>query len=167
MTESSVPDLGPRWPDNLSAIAAELDALFRRNPYLKHFRAELDDWGLGWARTKVIPTPDSANILGTVHGGIVVGLADAAFEIACNSYGRRCVAIELNTHFLAASELGEPLVAETREVSRSTRLASYRIDVTKRGSDPRPVATLLALAYRTGEWHLGAERYPDDWRKRY
>lgn len=167
MRESDVPGLGPRWPEELSEVAGELDALFRRNPYLKHLGVELDDWGLGWARTKVTPASDGANIVGTVHGGVLVGLADAAFEVACNSYGRRCVAVELSAHFLAASEIGEPLMAETREVNRSARLASYRIEVAKQGSDPGPVATLLALAYRTEGWHLGVERYPDDWRNRY
>jgi acyl-CoA thioesterase len=167
MRESGDTGLGPRWPEALSSVAAELDALFRRNPYLRSLGAEVDDWGLGWARTRVIPKGEGANIMGTVHGGIVVGLADAAFEIACNSYGRRCVAIDINAHFLAVSEVGEPLVAETREVARSARIASYRIDVSKEGSGADPVVSMHALAYRTEGWHLGAERYPDDWRNRY
>jgi acyl-CoA thioesterase len=157
----------PRWPEEMSGIAVELDALFRRNPYLKQLGVELDDWGLGWARTSVTPTSDAANIMGTVHGGIVVGLADAAFEIACNSYGRRCVAVELSAHFNASSEIGKPLVAQASEVSRSARLASYRIEVTSHGTDSGPVAALLALAYRTGDWHLGRERYSDEWRERH
>jgi acyl-CoA thioesterase len=167
MGESGDAGLGPRWPEELSSVAAELDALFRHNPYLGSIGAEVDDWGLGWARTRLIPRDEGANIMGTVHGGIVVGLADAAFEIACNSYGRRCVAIDINAHFLAASEIGEALVAETREVARSARIASYRIDVSKEGSGADPVVSMLALAYRTEGWHLGAERYPDDWRNRY
>jgi acyl-CoA thioesterase len=155
-----------RWPERLAAIAIDLDNLFRGNPYLKHLGAEIDDWGLGWARTKLTPGDDSGNIVGTTHGGIVVGLADAAFETACNSYGRQCVAIELSTHFVAASEIGTPLVAEATEVSRSRRLGSYRVEVSDE-SKHTIVATVLALAYRTDDWHLGADRYPPDWRARY
>ena len=128
---------------------------------------EVDDWGLGWARTRLVPSGDVANIVGTAHGGVVVGLADTAFEIACNSYGRQCVAVELTTHFLRPAEIGQSLVAESREVSRSARLASYGVQVTEGGSPSRPIATLLALAYRTEGWHLGADRYPDDWKARY
>ncbi|HZA40100.1 MAG TPA: hotdog fold thioesterase [Actinomycetota bacterium] len=156
-----------RWPVELSEVAAELDALFRGNPYLKHMDVEVETWGLGWARTRMTPSTDVANITGTAHGGVVVGLADAAFEIACNSYGRRCVAVELTTHFLAPGRAGIPLVAEALEISRSARIASYSVDVSEGEGSSRPVATLLALAYRSEKWHLGADRYPEEWKARH
>ena len=158
---------GARWPKDLFRLASELDGLFRGNPYLKRMDAEIVDWGLGWARTRITPSERLANIMGIPHGGVIVGLADAAFEIACNSYGRQCVAVELTTHFLASAAVGSPLVAEAREVSRSARLASYEIDVTEDGGSSRSIATLLALAYRTDKWHLGADRWPDDWKSRH
>lgn len=157
----------PRWPDEFSSLAGELNVLFRENPFHKRIDVEIEDWGLGWARTRVVPSAELANLVGTAHGGVVVGLADAAFEIACNSYGRRCVAVELTTHFLARGEIGEPLVAEAREISRSARLASYAVEVRKPAGSSGPIATILALSYRTEEWHLGADRYPDDWRSRH
>jgi acyl-CoA thioesterase len=166
MTESDDRGPDPRWPDALSTLATELDSLFRGNPYLRRMAAEVDDWGLGWARTRQVPSGELANIMGTAHGGVVVGLADTAFEIACNSYGRQCVAVELTTHFLRPAEVGASLVAESREISRSARVASYEVQVME-GSASRPIATLLALAYRTDRWHLGADRYPDDWKARY
>jgi acyl-CoA thioesterase len=167
MTDPGGRELRPQWPEDLQSLAAELDALFRSNPYLRRMAVEIDDWGLGWARTRAMPSAELANVIGTAHGGVVVGLADTAFEIACNSYGRQCVAAELTAHFIAPGEVGKPLVAETREVSRSTRLASYEIEVTEAGGNSKPVATLLALAYRTDRWHLGADRYPDDWKARH
>ena len=167
MTRSSGRPWGAQWPEDLSAVAAELDAHFRSNPYLKHLGGEIESWGLGWARTMLTPTGDVANIVGTAHGGVVAGLADCAFEVACNSYGRACVAAELSVHFLAPSRIGKTLVAEAREIGRSTRLASYEVNVKEDVGGSRPVATLLALAYRTERWHLGTERYPDDWRTRY
>jgi acyl-CoA thioesterase len=159
----------PRWPDELSVLAHGLDSLFRSSPFSKRMGVEIEDWGLGWARTRMVPTTEMVNVIGTAHGGVVVGLADAAFEIACNSYGRQCVAIDITTHFHAPGRVGRQLSAEAREVSRSARLASYEITVTEQGDseqgDPsRSVATLLALAYRTDEWHLGGGRYPDEWK---
>jgi acyl-CoA thioesterase len=156
-----------RWPVDLSEVAAELDALFRGNPYLKHMEVEVEAWGLGWARTRMTPSTDVVNIIGAAHGGVVVGLADAAFEIACNSHGRRCVAIELTTHFLAPGRADIPLIAEAREISRSARIASYSVQVSESQGSSRPVATLLALAYRTEKWHLGANRYPEEWKARH
>jgi acyl-CoA thioesterase len=167
MTELDGREPGPQWPADLLTLAKELDALFRSNPYLGRMAVEIDDWGLGWARTRALPSADLANVIGTAHGGVVVGLADASFEIACNSYGRQCVAVELTAHFLAPSEIGRSMVAEAREISRSTRLASYEIEVTQAGGNSRQVATLLALAYRTDRWHLGGDRYPDDWKARH
>jgi acyl-CoA thioesterase len=167
MTELDGREPGPQWPADLLTLSKELDALFRSNPYLGRMAVEIDDWGLGWARTRAEPSADLANVIGTAHGGVVVGLADTSFEIACNSYGRQCVAVELSAHFLAPGEIGRPLVAETREISRSARLASYEIEVTEAEGTSRQVATLLALAYRTDRWHLGADRYPDDWKARH
>ena len=157
----------PRWPDDLSSLAGELDGLFRSNPFHEQIGVAVEDWGLGWARTRVVPSADLANIIGTAHGGVVVGLADAAFEIACNSYGRQCVAVELSAHFLARGEIGSPLVADAREISRSARLASYEVEVRTGSGTSSPIAAFLALAYRTDLWHLGPDRYPEDWKVRH
>jgi hypothetical protein len=57
-------------------------------------------------------------------------LADSAFEIACNSYGRICVALDVAVHHASAAPLDEPVTAEAVEVPRSSRVASYRITAT-------------------------------------
>lgn len=149
-----------RWPVELEALRADVDAALRDNPFLGAMGIELRDWGLGWAVTAMTPTPQLRNLVGTVHGGVITSLADAAFEVACNSYGRECVALDLVCHFTAAAR-GDQLVAEAEEVSRSRRTASYRITVTEAAVT---VAEFMALAYRTERWRLGAERYPSQWR---
>ena len=108
------------------------------------------------------PTPDHANLAGTVHGGVLFALADAAFEVACNSYGRVAVALETACHYSRPAKVGEPLTAGASEMARSRRTASYRIDV--RGADGELLAWFMALAYRTETWHLGEERWPEAWR---
>jgi hypothetical protein len=50
-------------------------------------------------------------------------------------------------------------------MSRLSRVASYRIELTLEGGEV--AASFTSLAYRTRKWHLGEERYPDDWRSRY
>ena len=65
-----------------------------------------------------------------MHGGALYTLADSAFEVACNSYGRICVALDVTVHHASAAPLGEPVTAEAVDVSRSARVASYRITAT-------------------------------------
>lgn len=157
------PDLQgrPRWPQELGAARDDLDARFRANPFLAHLGIELLDWGPGWSRARMTPGPHLRNLVGTVHGGAITSLADAAFEVACNGYGRVCVALDLTAHFAAAGD--GVLLADAEEVTRSRRTASYSITITAEESGT-VVAHVLAVAYRTARWHGGQERYPDVWR---
>jgi acyl-CoA thioesterase len=155
----------PPWPDGLDDVRAGLDDVFRSNPYLAQVGAELVDWGPGWAHVRTLPSSKALNIAGTVHGGLIASLADLAFEVACNSYGRKCVAVQFDSHFASAARAGIPLVAECRETSRATRIASYRIEVREESSESPPTALCTAIAYRTNGWHLGEDRYPSDWRE--
>lgn len=54
------------------------------------------------------------------------------------------------------------MTAEAVEVSRSARVASYRVTAVGAGGEVR--AWYQATAYRTSRWHFGAERWPEDWR---
>lgn len=139
-----------------------MDTLLRATPLLKTLSIELVAWLPGSAALKMTPTPDHGNLAGSVHGGVLFSLADAAFEIACNSYGRLAVALETSCHYSQPARIGEPITAGASEVARSRRTASYRIDV--RDSKGDLLAWYMCLAYRTDRWHLGEERWPLEWR---
>ena len=123
---------------------------------------ELVSWLPGSATVRMTPSPDHSNLAGTVHGGILFALADAAFEVACNSYGRLAVALETSCHYSRPAKAGEPITAGADEVARSRRTASYKIDV--RSADGELLSWYMCLAYRTDKWHLGEERWPEEWR---
>ena len=160
MTQMSTPYTDPaEMPAN---ARAELDGLFRGGGVGDLLGLRLIDWGPGRSRFLLEPSPKVANIAGSVHGGALYTLADSAFEVACNSYGRICVALDVTVHHASAAPLGEPVSAEAVEVSRSPRIASYRITTTGVDGDVR--AWYLATAYRTSRWHLGVERWPQAWR---
>jgi acyl-CoA thioesterase len=144
-------------------LRAELDERFRATPLYAELGIEVLEWGPGHARMGLTTVPAHANLAGTVHGGVVFSLADAAFEVSCNGYGRLCVALDHVTHFTSGAVVGERLVAEAVEVSRSRRVASYRIEVTGEGGALR--AWTMAVSHRTGRWHLGEQRWPADWRE--
>lgn len=156
----------PRWPAHLKYLRDELDEVLRENRFVAHLGGELADWGLGWARLRLVADPRLSNLVGSVHGGALTALADAAFEVACNSYGRVCVAMDTACHYSQPGPLDATLVADAEEVSRSRRTASYRITVSEEGRS-QPTAWYMATAYRTDRWHLDADRYPEDWKQSY
>lgn len=151
--------VGPQLPAD---VGGELDAVFRGGRLAGLLGLRLVDWAPGRATVELRPTPEVENIAGSVHGGVLYALADSALEVACNSYGRMCVALDVSVHHASAAPLGELVTAEAVEVSRSARIASYRITATGAGGEVR--AWYLATAYRTSRWHLGADRWPQAWR---
>jgi acyl-CoA thioesterase len=143
-------------------LKARLDEIFRSGGLGGVLGFQLVDWGPGRAVVALTPTPAVANITGSVHGGVLYTLADSAFEVACNSYGRVCVALDVSVHHASAAPVGEIVTAEAVEVSRSARVASYRITASGPGGEVR--AWYQATAYRTSRWHFGADSWPSTWR---
>jgi acyl-CoA thioesterase len=90
---------------------------------------EQDDTPPGSARLRAEVGPEHLNQHGTVHGGFVFALADTALAVAANSHGPEAVAIAASIHYTRPAQVGDVLVAEAEKVSRSTRVASYRISV--------------------------------------
>lgn len=143
-------------------LEARLDGMFRGGGLGGLLGFRLVEWGPGRAVVALEPTPSVANITGSVHGGVLYALADSAFEVACNSYGRVCVALDVSVHHASAAPVTETVTAEAVEVSRSARVASYRIIAAGPGGEVR--AWYQATAYRTSRWHFGADAWPADWR---
>lgn len=112
----------------------------------RHFGLELEDLGPGRARVGMICRPETANVLGMVHGTAIFALIDEAFQAACNAHGTVAVALSMNLTFHAPAKMGERLTARTRELHAGRRTATYFIEVT----DPQGglVASCQALAYR-------------------
>jgi acyl-CoA thioesterase len=164
--QASVPDAtggcGGERVDEQVPNRAELDALFRGDGWAEHAGVLLDDWGGGWARVVYVPEPSHRNFGGVVHGGAVFTAGDVAFAVASNSWGRAAVALSIDTHFLAAPAVGEPLTVIASERNRTRRTASY--DIVATAPDDSPVATWHAMVFRLGRWHLGEDAWPVDWR---
>jgi phenylacetic acid degradation protein PaaD len=150
----------------LGELTAELqdrlDAVLRDIGFGRLVGVEVVDWEPGRATTRLVPGADQTNVHGFVHGGALFAVADTAFEVACNSYGRVCVGLDVSVHYASPAQPGEPLVAEAVEVTRSRRVASYRVEVT--GGDGLVRCTALAVAFRTDRWHLGEQDWPPAWR---
>ncbi len=74
--------------------------------------------------------PEFLNGVGTVHGGIIFGVADTAFAYASNSQqglpGARC------NHFLSSmlGQLNDEFTIEAKEIYLGGRTAIYQVMVT-------------------------------------
>ena len=147
------------WPENNHA---RLDAVFQSDAYVNEVGAKLVEWDGGRAVFRLAPEPRHLNFVGSIHGGALFSLADAALGVASNSWGRLCVALTIETQFLSAP-IDEILVASAVERSRTRRTAAYAIDVTSE-ADGALRATFQAMTFRTGRWHLGEDAWPEEWR---
>lgn len=70
---------------------------------------------------------------GICHGGFTFTLADSAFAFACNSYNQVVVAQHNWISFIAPAALGDRLMAQAREITRSGRSGLYDVRVTNQG----------------------------------
>lgn len=102
----------------------------------------------GYARVRMRVRADMVNGHGMTHGGMIFSLADSAFAYACNSRNETTVAQSATISFLAASKLGDVLVAEAKELSRAGRSGVYQVHV--RTAEGGVVAEFTGLSRTTG-----------------
>jgi acyl-CoA thioesterase len=89
------------------------------------------------------------NIYERAHGGAIFALIDEAFETVAQSDGTIAVALNVNVTYVSSPKPGALLRAESREVSRTKKTASY--DIRVQDQEGQMIATCQALAYRTGK----------------
>ena len=146
----------------LVANRARMEELFLGDVFVDGLGAELVEWDGGRAVFRLTPEARHVNFVGSVHGGALFTLADSALAVACNSWGRQCVALTVEIQFLSAPQAGDALVATAVERSRTRRTAAYAVDVVSE-ADGALRAGFQAMVFRTGRWHLGADAWPEDW----
>jgi acyl-CoA thioesterase len=112
------------------------------------FGIEIEEAREGYARTRMEVRADMVNGHAITHGGMIFLLADTAFAYACNSRNENTVAQSATISFLAASKLGDVLVAEAQELSRAGRSGVYQISV--RLADGSVIAEFTGLSRTIG-----------------
>jgi len=101
----------------------------------------------GQARLRMVVREDMLNGHQTCHGGLIFTLADSAFAFACNAYNRVTVALGAQITFIESAMLGDVLIAEAKEQSRTRRTGVYDVEVTT--EDGRKIALFRGNAYET------------------
>ena len=114
-------------PDLLAQQCADL--MWARDRASQALGVEIDGIRPGVATAAMTVGPDMVNGHDIAHGGYVFTLADTAFAFACNTYGVVTVAAGADILFVAPARLGDRLVAQAHERSRSGRNGVYDVTV--------------------------------------
>jgi acyl-CoA thioesterase len=102
----------------------------------------------GYALIRMTLRDDMLNGHRVGHGGMIFALADTAFAYACNSRNENTMAQNASISFLAPAQLGDAMIAEAREISRSGRSGVYQVSV--RTADDRAIAEFTGLSRTIG-----------------
>ena len=126
---------------------ARAKRLAAADPYLRWLGVTCIEAGPGTATVTITLEPHHINFNGTCHGGVTFALADTAFGLAANSYGKVAAGIDAHMTYQQAARVGDTLTARSVEVSRSKKLAVYRVDVTR--GDGVAISSFTGTVYVT------------------
>ena len=121
----------------------------RRDGYMKYLGIKRLKTGVGSCELRMTVRAEHLNFNGTIHGGALFSLADSAFGLASNSHGILSAGIDTHMTYQAAAFEGDVLTATAIEVSRSRKIAVYRVEVT--GKSGESVGGFTGTVYRTGK----------------
>ena len=133
-----------------------LRALAARDRFMQALGMELVDAGPGRAALRMTVREEHLNFNGSCHGGVLFALADSAFGLSSNSHATVAAGIDAHIAYPAAARLGDTLIASASEVTRSSRLATYRVDVAR--ADGKIVAVFTGTVFITEDAHQAPGR---------
>ena len=134
-----------------SPAAERVFRLAAADPYVVATGMRCTHAAAGEAEVRLALGADHLNFMGTCHGGVVFALADTAFGLAANSHGTMAAGIDAHITYQQAAQAGDTLVARAREVSRTRRLAVYRVEVER--EDGQSVSSFTGTVYLTRQHH--------------
>ncbi len=134
-----------------SAEAERVRCLAAADPFVGATGMRCTQAGAGHAEVRLQLREEHMNFMGSCHGGVVFALADTAFGLAANSHGTQAAGIDAHITYQHAAQAGDTLVARAQEVSRTRRLAVYRVDVQR--EDGLAVSSFTGTVYLTRRQH--------------
>ncbi|MFZ4479749.1 MAG: methylmalonyl Co-A mutase-associated GTPase MeaB [Rhodoferax sp.] len=135
-----------------AALALEATSLVKHlaniDPFARQLGIICTEAGKGSANVTLTLAQPHLNFNGSCHGGVIFTLADTAFGLASNSYGKVAAGIDAHITYQQAARTGDVLTARAVEVSRSRKLAVYRVDVSR--ADDTVISSFTGTVYITG-----------------
>ena len=131
----------------MSELTALASALLADDPYVRAQGISLISADPEEVVLEMTIDPFQTSFLKAAHGGCLFTLADTAFGLAANCAGVVSVGIDTHMAFMRGCDEGDRIRARAREISRSRRMAVYRVDLWR---DSDIVATFTGTVYVTG-----------------
>ena len=103
----------------------------------------------GYSKVQMTLREEMLNGFGIIHGGIAFSFADSAFAFACNNRNNISVALDTSITFTKATQPGDTLMAEAKEVHNGKSTGLYLITVTNQHNEQ--VALFKGTCFRTGK----------------
>lgn len=103
----------------------------------------------GYSKISMALRHEMINGFGIIHGGIAFSLADSAFAFACNNRNNLSVALDTSITFIKATQPGDVLTAEAKELHNGRSTGLYLITVTNQHNEQ--VALFKGTCFRTGK----------------
>jgi acyl-CoA thioesterase len=123
----------------------------KNDPYAKVLGIQLTKFEAGFAEATLDVQSHMVNAYGTVHGAVIYALADHAFSVACNAYGKTSLGISTTIQFIESAKPGDKIVARATEIKRNYRTGFYRIDIYH---EQNLIATMEAVSYRKDQYFI-------------
>lgn len=103
----------------------------------------------GYAKIQMTLRREMLNGFGVIHGGIAFSLADSAFAFACNNRNNLSLALDTSITFTKATNPGDVLIAEAKELHNGRSTGLYLITVCNQQG--QQVALFKGTCFRTGK----------------
>ena len=123
----------------------------KNDPYAQSLGIQLTKFEAGTAEATLEVQGTMVNAYGTVHGAVIYALADHAFSVACNAYGKTSLGLSTTIQFIESAKPGDKIVARATEIKRNYRTGFYRIDVFH---EENLIATMEAVSYRKDHYFI-------------
>ncbi|MGG0788697.1 hotdog fold thioesterase [Peribacillus simplex] len=123
----------------------------KNDPYALSLGIQLTKFEAGTAEATLEVQSTMVNAYGTVHGAVIYALADHAFSVACNAYGKTSLGLSTTIQFIESAKPGDKIVARATEIKRNYRTGFYRIDVFH---EENLIATMEAVSYRKDHYFI-------------
>ncbi len=127
-----------------------IEKVIKNDPFGHLLGVQVVDFSVGYARVSMTIQPEHQNFHGMTHGGVIFSLGDIAFAIAGNARGKTAVALNVDISFLQATEVGDKLIGEAKEISLNGPIGLYEITVTNDNNQDL-IAKSQAVLYRKKE----------------
>jgi len=139
--------------DTKMKTADHIPGLAERDSFSQMMGIKLVEWNVGKVIVELTVGKDHLNFNGTCHGGVLFSVADTAFGFASNSHGIISAGIDVHMVYPAAAREGDKLCATAIEATRSRRLATYRVEVSRQ--DGEVVGLFTGTVFVTKHLHAG------------